>query len=67
MANQLTTKNSLLFSTAGVPAATDNITTSADVLVLPSAKTLEYKNIGNGATGNNKTQTLPDLIPTPIK
>ena len=64
MANQLTVKNTLLFSTAGVPADTDNITTSSDVLVLPTAKTIEYKNIGNGATGNNKTQTIPELTTT---
>ncbi len=64
MANQLTVKNTLLFSTAGAPADTDNITTSTDVLVLPTAKTIEYKNIGNGATGNNKTQTIPELTTT---
>jgi len=64
MANQLTVKNTLLFSTAGVPADTDNITTSADVLILPTVKTTEYKNIGNGATGNNQTQTIPDLTTT---
>jgi len=64
MANQLTVKNTLLFSTAGVPAATDNITTSSDVLVLPTAKTIEFKNIGNGAVGNNQTQTLPELTTT---
>ena len=64
MANQLTVKNTLLFSTAGVPAATDNITTSSDVLALPTAKTIEYKNIGNGAIGNNKTETVTDLTTT---
>ncbi len=64
MANQLTVKNSLLFSTAGVPTTTDNITTSSDVLILPTAKSVEYENIGNGATGNSKTQTMPDLTTT---
>jgi len=64
MANQLTVKNTLLFSTAGTPADTDNITTSSDVLVLPTVKTVEYKDIGNGATGNNKTQTIPELTTT---
>ena len=64
MANQLTVKNTLLFSTAGVPATTDNITTASDVLVLPSAKSVEYKNIGNGATGNSKSQTIPELTTT---
>jgi len=64
MANQLTIKNTLLFKTGGVPADTDNITTSSDVLVIPTAKTIEYKNIGNGATGNNKTQTIPELTTT---
>ena len=65
MANQLTVKNTLLFLTGGdAPADTDNITTSTDVLVLPTAKTVEYKNIGNGATGNNQTQTIPDLTTT---
>ena len=62
MANQLTVKNTLLFKSGGdAPADTDNITTSADVLVLPTVKSVEYKDIGNGATGNNKTQTIPDL------
>jgi len=38
-----------------------DLTTSTDVLVLPTAKTVEYKNAGNGATGNNKTETIPEL------
>ncbi len=64
MANQLTVKNTLLFKTGGVPADTDNITTSNNVLILPTPKTVEYKNVGNGATGNNKTQTIPELTTT---
>ena len=64
MANQLTVKNTLLFSTAGAPADTDNITTASDVLILPTLKSVEYKNIGNGATGNSKTQTIPELTTT---
>lgn len=64
MANQLSAKNTLLFSTSGEPAAADVITTSSDVLVLPTARTVEYKNIGNGALGNNQTQTLSELTTT---
>jgi len=60
MAKQLTVKNTFLFSTGGVPVPGDVITTNNDVIINPKPKTIEYEEKGNGATGNAKTQTIPD-------
>jgi len=62
MAMQLTNRNTFLFSTAGTPAATDVITTDNNVFVNPKAKSIEYKDIGNGALGNSKTIVNNDYV-----
>lgn len=62
--NQLTSKNTLLFSTGGAPAETDVITTDNNVFVNPKAKQLDYKDLGNGALGNNKTLVNDDFVTT---
>ena len=62
MAMQLTNRNTFLFSTAGVPVATDVITTDNNVFVNPKSKSIEYKEIGNGALGNSKTIVNNDFV-----
>ena len=62
MANQLTVRNTLLVSTSGVPDATNVITTDNSVLVVPKAKAIDFKDQGNGKTGNAKTVINNDYI-----
>ena len=62
MANQLTVRNTLLVSTSGTPTATDVVTTDNNVLVNPKAKSIEYKDIGNGALGNSKIVINNDYV-----
>jgi len=62
MAMQLTARNTFLFSTAGVPIATDVITTNNNVFVNPKAKSIEFEDIGNGALGNSKTIVNNDYV-----
>jgi len=62
MANQITAKNTFLVSTGGVPAATDVITTNGIVFVNPTAKSITYSDIGNGALGNEKTLINNDYV-----
>jgi len=62
MANQLTVRNTLLVSTSGVPDATNIITTDNNVIINPKAKSVEYKDLGNGALGNSKTVTNNDYV-----
>ena len=62
MANQITAKNTLLVSTAGIPTATDVITTNGIVLVNPKAKSITYSDIGNGSLGNEKTIINNDYV-----
>jgi len=60
MARQLSDKNTLLFSTGGVPTAGDVITTNNDIIINPKTKSADYKDKGNGASGNDKTLSIPD-------
>lgn len=65
--NQLTGKNTLLVSTSGSPVAADVITTANNVLVNPKSKSLEYKDMGNGKTGNTKSKTIADYTTADFK
>lgn len=61
MAKQLTSKNTILFSTGGAPVPADVVTTANDVIVNPSVTQGEYKDIGNGVPGSTKGYNVPDL------
>jgi len=61
MAKQLTSKNTFLLSSSGVPLAADVVTTDNNVVINPKSKSIDYKDIGNGATGNSKTQNVSDF------
>ncbi len=67
MSNQLTDKNTFLFSTGGTPVSTDVITTSEKVIVNPKSNAIEYKDYGNGAGGNTKTYTNDDYTTADFK
>jgi len=62
MANQITAKNTLLVNTSGTPAASDVITTNANVFVNPTAKSITYSDMGNGLLGNEKTEINNDYV-----
>lgn len=62
MAKQLSSKNTFLFMTGGVPTEAEVITTANNVFVNPRPKEIELKDIGNGKAGNNKTIINNDFV-----
>jgi len=62
MSNQLTVRNTLLVSTSGTPGADNIITTDNSVLINPKAKSVDYKDMGNGKLGNSKTSVNNDYV-----
>lgn len=67
MSRQVTARNTLLFTTAGLPTAADVVTTNGNVLVTPKAKTKEFKDSGNGSTGATRTVTISDWTTADFK
>lgn len=62
MSKQLTSKSTVLVNASTIPVAGDVITTDNNVLVSPKTKNITYKDMGNGAQGNEKSLINDDYV-----